>query len=706
MAEKSKKIFNARPLFYGFLALLLAISTSRYVFAGDVKYIIFDCVIFLAFAVFCIWAKNFKTLIAIICVLAFGFGWFFVGQANFLGKVYEGTCQVVGRISDNVNFSSYGNSADVVLKDVYINGQKEKNIALKIYIDSTDDFEIGDIIAFEAEVDRVSLFTLGDFNSFYFRDDTPYTSSVSADDFFVQGNSLNFDERFRLQVKDLLYQNMDEDSGAVAFALLFGDRIEVDDDIYDAYKTSGIVHVLTVSGLHVSFLFGLLGFFMKKLKVRGIYNFLICAVCLIFYTWLCGFVSTMVRSGIMGLVLLGAKLSGKCYDNLNSLGLAGILILLFSPLSALDLSFLMSFFCMIGIFVISPYLSKLFRKALPKAVADSIAVSISAEIGILPFVASIYAGVNFLSFFVNLIVIPIFSIIYPILFVGMFLVMLMPFLGFVFTVCGWGLNFVAQIASFFADATFVLNAEPLDIFLVALMFVLFFLCSRFFMTSKKTKTVCCCCILVLGGVLGCVNLIPQDVSACVSYGYNYSAPIVMLTNDSGKSVIVDIGYYSYTKNMMRASKIDSCDTIFVLQRSNVSVDTAREIGVENIIRCDAGQGLDEDVVVNFDQIGLVDGFSFVYRSYNDRLIGLEISFDDINVFILRDLNQTDEALDFVANENYDIVILGKHDEYADHFSGSQILTFYENPLAETSFANNGNIYCNLGDKKFDWRCLD
>lgn len=707
MNSKKLKFFHARPLFYGFLALLLGISTSRYVLGGDIKYIIFVGLIFLAFLVFCLWSKAFKTLIILSCALMLGFGWFFVGEETFQGKVFEGTCQIVGRISDDISYSVYGDSANVVLKDVYINNEKEKNISLTIYIDDQSDFSVGDIIAFEGEVEKVSLFTLGNFNNYYYRDGTAYTSSVDASNFVIQGNSIKVDEQFRLKVKEMLYSNMGEENGAVAFAVLFGDKTEVDDDIYQSYKTAGIIHVLTASGLNVSFLIGLLGFILKKCHVRRIYNLIICVLCLGMYVWLCGFAPSIVRAGIMGIVLLTTKISGKCYDNLNSLGLSGIIILIFSPLSALDLGFLMSFFCVLGIFTISPLVAKYLNKILPKIVADSFAISLGASVGILPFVASIYATFNWLTLFVNLIVIPIFAIIYPILFVGIFLVLVLPFLGFIFTACGWGLSFVYYVAEFFGETVLISNLQPFDIFFVGLLFVFIFLISQYFMANKKVKVFCCSGIVIISALLGVFYYLPvNNLKTSVAYGYNYSTPIVVLTNNEGKSVIVDVGYSSYTKNVLRALNVKEISTAFVLQKSSVYIQTSREIGVVNLIRADGGQGYDEEILIDYDQFGSVDGFDFVYRSYQNRLIGLEFSFDELKIFILRDLNQSSEALSFISQENYDIVILGKHDQYAESFDNSKIMTYYKNSLATSSFVDNGNMICQIKGKNFEWRCLD
>ena len=356
--------------------------------------------------------------------------------------------------------------------------------------------------------------------------------------------------------------------------------------------------------------------------------------------------------------------------------------------------------------MITPWFSKVLKKVFPKFVAESFAVSIGAQIGILPFMALIYSDLNLLTFFINLIVIPIFSVIYPVLFVSLFVTALLPFMGFLLKACGWGLGLIYNIADFFGNTSLFVQLEPFDIFLVAGAFLLFFLISKYFMASRKAKTICCSTIFVFCGILGGIYLIPTSVQASVTYGYNYSSSTVVLTNDSGESVIVDAGYSNYTKNLLSANNIKKVSTAFVLQKSSAYIDTMREIGVENLIRCDNGQGYPEDVLVNFDETGYIGGFTFEYKSFEERLIGLEISFDETKVFILRDLKQSEEALTSVSSENYDIVILGKHDDYAKFFERSYVLTYYKNSLAQTSFVSNGNITCLIDGKNYKWRCVD
>ncbi len=705
--DNKKKFFNSRPLFYAFLSLMLAIATSKFIFDGNIRYIVFDVVILLVFFGYCIWARSFKTLAVVLSVFMFGLGWFFAGVAVFEGKTYSDEVTIYGRISDDISYSDYGGSARVILKDVEIDGQSAGNIYLTLNFDSEDDFQIGDEIMFVSRVEKVKLFTLGNFNSQYYRKRTPYACEVDAKDVVVQGNCITWDESFRLEIKETLNQHMGEREGAVAYAVIFGDKSGVEDEIYDAYNSAGIIHLLTVSGLHVSFLIALLGWTLKKIRIRGIWNFLLCFAFLLLYASLCNFSPSILRAGLMGLVLFSTQLCGKCYDSLNSLGFAGLIILLFMPLSALDLGFLMSFFCVLGIYIISPWVKKILQTFLPKCVANSFAISIGATVAILPFVARMYGGVVLLGFFVNLLVVPFFGVLFPYVVVCALLCTFLPFLGFTLQVGGWGFRLIEIVADFFGQTQLSVDVQPFDIFFVATLFLGFFLLSKFFMASKKRKAICCSTVFALSGIFCGLSFVQFPVQSSVVYAQNYSNSVVVLTNSAGESVIVDFGYENFTRDLLNALEIKNISTAFVLQKPTIYNNTANMIGVDTIIRCDEGQGYDEETLVELNQPGTVGGFSFVFRGNRGRLTGLEISFDDTTVFILKDWTTSDEALDALPVSTYDFVILGEQDECASHFSSeSVVLTRYDCATADFSFEKSGNISFQIDGNNFSRRCLD
>jgi len=708
MDAKERKVFNSRPLFYGFLALLVAIASARHIFVGKLDWILIVSFVLLAFLVYCLWAKKYIMLAIIFSVFAFGTGWFFVGLQTFEGSVYTDVCQVEGRVGDSIGESQYGNCLYVVLEDVKINGKTDKNIQLKIYVDDTAQIKQGDVLFFESKINNQKLFELGSFDFSAYRDKTPYEASVDIDNVSIVGSRLTIDEQFRLKAKSVLYKWMGERNGSVAFAVLFGDKSDIDSDIKTAYSETGIIHLLTVSGLHVSFLILLLGFVLKKCRVHGIWNFLVCFLFLTAYAWLCGFSPSVTRAGIMGLVLLSAKLSGKCYDGLNSVGLAGIVLLLIKPLFALDIGFLMSFFCVISIYVISPWLSNFLKKIFPKKVAEAFAISIATQIGILPFMGEIFSTLNFLSFFVNLIVVPFFSVLYPLLFVSLFLVLAMPFLGFVLKLSCWGFDFIFKIAEFFAQTKLKLTLEPINIVTTVLMFLFFYLISRFFMANKKVKAICSGCVLTLFAIVQ-IAFGLSTPAASITLACNYSDSVVMLTNSNGNTLFVGLGTFSFNRKLMNSNFVKTVDSLVLMNGKDISQDSV------SALRCKSIYSLEENlsegqISVKQEEVVLTGGFAFVYKFYGNDFVGLEISFDETQVFVLNEDNRylSVEAIESVVSNNYDFVVLGTKDNFAQVLFNKcdKILTYYDNKHATASCQKDGNISYAINGNNLKRRVID
>ncbi|MBE7076200.1 MAG: ComEC/Rec2 family competence protein [Clostridiales bacterium] len=446
----------------------------------------------------------------------------------------------------------------------------------------------------------------------------------------------------------------------------------------------------------------LLGFLLKKIRVRGFLNFLICFVFLGVYVYLCGFTPSVLRAGVMGLVLLATKLSGKCYDGLNSLGLSGIVILLISPLFALDVGFQMSFFCVLGIYVISPWLTKGLKKFLPKKIAEAISISIATQLATLPFVANIFSNLNFLSFFVNLIVIPLFSFLYPFLFISVLLTLAMPFMSFLLNVCNWGFELISLVTGFFAETHLQLNLKPLNIFVTTLFFVGFFLLSRFFMVKKKAKVVCSCSVFgIMTVILIALNFIPAQPS--LLYCSNYGDSTLLLTNRQNKTLMVD---YSYNFERMKVSAgIKYIDNFLFLETSTDSAIDGLE--AENVFLLEEGY-LDNETVLKENQQVSVDGFNFVYVFVEEKLLGVEINFDQTSVFVFKNSKHSQENVNFVVGQNYDFVLLGQREEYAENFfnSSSIVLTFNKSPCVSKNYQQDGNMFYEIDGNDYKWRVID
>lgn len=79
-----------------------------------------------------------------------GNGLYFIGEAGYKVKEFDGVVSVVGRVSDSFEETQY--SYVVILDNVKINGEEAKNIQAT-FSKGSQVLEVGDMLAFESEVE-------------------------------------------------------------------------------------------------------------------------------------------------------------------------------------------------------------------------------------------------------------------------------------------------------------------------------------------------------------------------------------------------------------------------------------------------------------------------------------------------------------------------------------------------------------------------
>ena len=700
MEVKERKYVHHRPLFYCFLALILSMNATRFIFNLNIEYLVLISVLIIGLFGFLLFYKQYLLLLLFFAVLLLGCGWYFLGVKTFEGNGYVGVQQIEAHVSDNIEEKR--DYTEYLLKDVKINGKNEKNIYLRIYEENTI-LSCGDQISFQGEILYNSLFNLGNFNLSAYRDSAPYVVEISDENIEVLDNHLKFDESFRLKTKNLIYEAMGVENGSVAYAVLFGDTVDIGETTYDAYKDAGILHLIAVSGLNVTFLITLIGFILKIFKVKRFTNFLVCFFVLMIYTYLCGFAPSILRAGIMGIIFLATKLSGKCYDGLNSLGLAGIISIMFSPLSALDNGFLMSYFSVLGILFLNPVLSRLLSKVFPKVVAESFSVSISAQLAILPFLASYYTVFNFLSFFINLIVVPLFAVIYPVLFVSVLICFCLPFMDFLLALCGWGLELIVIIANFFAGTSLTVNLKPFNVLLSAIAMLSIFAVSNYVMVSWKGKGVLTLSLGTLFLLSALVFAYIPTTQTSILYSINNQNNLVIFTNSSHKSLIVDGGYYSFINNGLNSIGAYEIAGHMSLS-SELKQNDVELFGKANYLSHQKLSSTSGSLVCEYDKTYEVGDFKVKYVTFEENLIGLEVCFDNYRNFVLYK-NLTEEQAEFLNEFNYDFIISLENYENLNIFDTETTIGYY-GLVNDYSYQYDGNLYFILQDNNYFLRGID
>jgi competence protein ComEC len=134
-------------------------------------------------------------------------------------------------------------------------------------------------------------------------------------------------------------------------ALLLGDttRLNADLPLSAALKTTGTWHIVSVSGMNIAFLTGLLGLFIRKKKALAAAAIPV----ILFFMALVGFTPSVTRAGLMQFFVLLAPLFRRESDAVTSLSASLVLILLANPFAAAGAGLQLSFAATLGLLLFS-----------------------------------------------------------------------------------------------------------------------------------------------------------------------------------------------------------------------------------------------------------------------------------------------------------------------------------------------------------------
>ncbi len=152
----------------------------------------------------------------------------------------------------------------------------------------------------------------------------------------------------------LLGRYIDDRQSELAAAVLLGVREEIDAERVEGFVTTGTVHLLAISGLHVGILAWVLHFALRLLLVRQQRALLIVVLAVMAYTVLSGARPPAVRATILVLILCGAQYFGRRPQPFNSLAAAGLVVLALNPADLFRVGVHLSFLAVAGLMWFAP----------------------------------------------------------------------------------------------------------------------------------------------------------------------------------------------------------------------------------------------------------------------------------------------------------------------------------------------------------------
>jgi competence protein ComEC len=249
-------------------------------------------------------------------------------------------------------------------------------------------------------------------------------------------------ERMRKKLVATLRQALTDDNAfAVGSALILGQKEYLSPELRNAYSSSGAMHVLAVSGLHVGIIYLILQQFLsfiKGFKGDKWLQLILILVALWTYAIITGMSPSVLRASTMFSAVAISQSLGRKSGIYNSLSAAALILLCFDPYMITEVGFQLSFAAVIGIVLFQPPIYNLVyvrNKWLDK-VWQITCVSLAAQL--ITFPMGVLYFHQFPNYFLvsNLIVIPA---AFVVLVVGSSLLAL-QFIPVVFQLLGFELN--------------------------------------------------------------------------------------------------------------------------------------------------------------------------------------------------------------------------------------------------------------------------
>ncbi len=252
-----------------------------------------------------------------------------------------------------------------------------------------------------------------------------------------------------------------EEKGTILCALLFGaEYSKLPEEVNDQFATTGLIHILSVSGSHIALLLGLSLAFGKICSLPRRYQYGMSVLVTFFYAGMVGVSSPVIRSSLVGTLCAIGMCEDRPYSALQAVTLVLVGQLVFNPFLVQDISFQLSYGATIGILLFYQAIVERIH-IYPKWFRKSLAITVSAQIIVLPFQIYYFHQISWISVVANAVVGVLLELVMVGTLVQLLLTSIVPYLTgiwqFSFSMIGQLLTLTLQVDGFLATLPFAVQ---------------------------------------------------------------------------------------------------------------------------------------------------------------------------------------------------------------------------------------------------------
>lgn len=363
-------------------------------------------------------AKNKWGIITGIFILAFSFGMIrfhlsdrptplpYDSWASHYAKIGE-SVSLSGMIADEPEIKENSQRLTIELSD-------KSKIKVLITTDFTEEYKYGDIVNFYGKLEVPENFITDqgkefDYVNYLRKDGIFYVTSFPKIEIISHGNG-NKIKSALFSVKDKFLEKINlairEPESLLMGGLILGEKSAFSQDLRQSFVNTGTIHIVALSGYNVTivaeWIMKVFAFLPKNLGIGvGIFAILL-------FILMTGASSTAIRAGVMATLALIARATGRNYDVLRALILAGIFMILLNPFVLVyDVSFQLSFIATVAVIFLAPRIEKYFTWVTKKfQLRDIVSVTVAAYIFVMPFILFKMGNLSLVALPANVLILP------------------------------------------------------------------------------------------------------------------------------------------------------------------------------------------------------------------------------------------------------------------------------------------------------------
>jgi len=191
--------------------------------------------------------------------------------------------------------------------------------------------------------------------------------------------------------------------------LIWGAKKSIPGDLMEKFNITGTTHIVALSGYNITIIAVLIMNMCRLMWIPRRYSFWISVVVIAFFVFITGAQASIVRAGIMGIMVLISRQTGRLSSMRNLLAFSAVVMLAINPMLLLyDAGFQLSFLATIGLVYLSPWLKKFFMW-LPQSfeLRENVVATVSATLITLPLIIYQFGRLSVVAVVANMLILPL-----------------------------------------------------------------------------------------------------------------------------------------------------------------------------------------------------------------------------------------------------------------------------------------------------------